>query len=292
MENNVGIMCYMSLLEMETEHQKINEMIMAPKFAKLLTESVDKDDFIVHRNKTIEMVSEFVNKSFKNTNDLVNTINEHFETITPNNRLIAACESKLKSLTRDDMECFNLEKYNIINSVCESKNMILADIKRVNEELTKILETQFESKEDYSSIMNSFKDTISDCTSALDRVDVSAMDKTDVSIKDLTSVLSTYKSTSSIIDNSIDSLNNLNRNEIETSKDLVKIKEAVYLGTEYLMRAANVVDTLVKVSHENAECILSEFVVCEASENATIQFESVMSNMMNQAKDNDYDDFI
>ena len=85
---NIGIMCYQSLLEMEAENQKINEMIMAPKFAKLLDESVDEADFAIHRDKTIETVSEFVNKSFENSKNLLNTIVEQLESIRINNRLI------------------------------------------------------------------------------------------------------------------------------------------------------------------------------------------------------------
>ena len=59
MEKNIGIECYEFLIEMEAENQKITEMIMAPKFAKLLNESVDETDLRIHNSKTEETISEF-----------------------------------------------------------------------------------------------------------------------------------------------------------------------------------------------------------------------------------------
>ena len=77
MQNNIGISCYQFLLEMEAENYKINEMIMAPRFAKLLNESADETDFSIHRIKTIEAVSEFVDNLFNNYKNLFSHLLSH-----------------------------------------------------------------------------------------------------------------------------------------------------------------------------------------------------------------------
>ena len=290
--NEIGIKCYQSLFEMEVENQKINELIMAPKFAKLLNESVDQTDFNIHKTKTIEIVSEFVDKSISNNSNLVKSIKEQLEDIYINNRLIMACEMKMKSLTREDRDNFLLENSNILNSICEAKAELLKDIQHVSAELSKILEASFESKEEYSRVMKNFRNIISECTSKLDKIDISNMEKNNVTVEEVSNILRDYKSTQVTIESDISSLGILKDISVN-SNNVVKVREAVYLGTSYLMRANSVMGKLVEVSHENSQDILTQFVTYDAEE-SNIQFESAMNNIIrqNSMDDDDYDDFI
>lgn len=289
--NEIGIKCYQTLLEMEVENQKINELIMAPKFAKLLNESVDQTDFVIHKNKTIEIVSEFVDKSISNTNRLSKTIKEQLEDINANKRLIMACEMKMKSLTREDRDNFLLENSNILNSIYEAKAELTKDIQCVSKALSKILESSFESKEEYSKIMKNFRNTVSECTSKLDKIDISNMEKGNVSVEEVSDILNSYKSTQVTIESDMSSLGDLKDISIDPN-NVVKVREAVYLGTSYLMKANSVMGKLVEVSHENSQDILTQFVTYEAEE-SNIQFESAMNNIIRQnSMDDDYDNFI
>ena len=294
---NIGIECYMSLLEMEAEHHKINEMIMAPKFAKLLNESVDETDFSIHKTKTDKAISEFVNKAMNNLTTHLTSITEQLETIVvPNNKLIVACEMKMKSLTREDRDNFVLEEYDNFYSIAEAKERVFRDIKKVNTELSKILETSFESREEYSNSMKSFKETISECSDRLNTIDISKMTRNNVAIEELCDTLNNYKETKAINECNEFALENITEcnNMINSYKNKMMIKEAVYLGTEFLMRAATVAESLIESSYFNTQNILSEFVLYESSEDATAQFESAMSNLIDQEsdEDDDYEDFI
>lgn len=290
--NEIGIKCYQSLLEMEVENQKINELIMAPKFAKLLNESVDQTDFNIHKAKTIEIVSEFVDKSISNNSNLVKFIKEQLEDITANNRLIMTCEMKMKSLTREDRDNFLLENSNILDSICEAKAELSKDIQCVSKALSKILESSFETKEEYSKTMKNFRNTVSECTSKLDKIDISSMEKSNVSVEEVSDILNNYKDTQITIESDMSSLGNLKDISVNPN-NVVKVREAVYLGTSYLMRANSVMGKLVEVSHENSQDILTQFVTYDAEE-SNIQFESAMTSIIRQESidDDDYDDFI
>lgn len=292
--NNIGIKCYQTLLEMEVKNQKINEMIMAPKFAKLLNESVDQTDFKIHKDKTIEMVSEFVNLSINNTIDVIKIMKEQMEDITTNKRLVMACEMKMKSLTRNDKDNFLLENSAI--DISDIKSQLSNDIQTVSQELSKILETSFNSKEEYSKVMKSFRDTISECSSKLDKIDTFNMERSNVSVDEVMNILNNYRSTDSVIESDMSSLNNLSNtlSNISVKPDnAVKVREAVYLGTSYLMKANSVMGKLVEVSHENTQDILTQFVTYEDAE-MNAQFESAVANVIRQSSidDDDYDDFI
>ena len=290
--NEIGIKCYQSLLEMEVENQKINELIMAPKFAKLLNESVDQTDFNIHKAKTIEIVSEFVDKSISNNSNLVKFIKEQLEDIIANNRLIMTCEMKMKSLTREDRDNFLLENSNILDSICEAKAELSKDIQCVSKALSKILESSFETKEEYSKTMKNFRNTVSECTSKLDKIDISSMEKSNVSVEEVSDILNNYKDTQITIESDMSSLGNLKDISVNPN-NVVKVREAVYLGTSYLMRANSVMGKLVEVSHENSQDILTQFVTYDAEE-SNIQFESAMTSIIRQESidDDDYDDFI
>jgi hypothetical protein len=282
---------------METENHKITEMIMAPKFAKLLNESVDQDDFEIHKTKTIELVSEFVNKSFENASNILTEVTENLNVINSNDRLIITCEAKMKSITRDDRDNFVIEKCNISDSINESKTELLQDIQTVSRELCKILESSFESKEEYSKVMKSFRTTVSECMSKLNKIDVSKMETSDVTFEELSNILNEYKNTKVFIENTVDSLitpNSVGRLSIVSknidSKNVVKVREAVYLGTQYLMVAESTLNTLINKLHENTENILCEFVFFDTS--SDVQFESAMSNIIRQNIEEDDEDFI
>ena len=287
--NNIGINCYLSLLEMEAEHQKINEMIMAPKFAKLLNESVDESDFSIHKAETTKVVSEFVNKAMNNLSTHLTSIVEQLEIIVPNNRLISACEMKMKSLTREDKDNFVLKESDNFYSIAEAKERVFRDIKKVNTELSKILETSFETKEEYSNTMKSFNDIISECSDRLNSIDISKMTRNDVAIEELCNALSNYKETKVINECNEFALENIIKCKdiVNSYKNKMMIKEAVYLGTEYLMKAATIAESLIESSYLNTQNILSEFVSFETSEEATVHFESVMSKFIDRETDED-----
>ena len=295
MENNIGIKCYQHLLMMEDKNHKINEMIMAPKFAKLL-ESVDETDINIHKSKTCEFISEFVNESIGNMSEILDDVTELLESVNSNKRLISVCEMKMKLLSKDDRDNFTLKRYNLYNSINESISELYKDMETVSNKLYKILEASFKSKEDYSKIMKNFRNTVSECTSRLDKIDISKMEKTDVSFNEFSSILNEYKNTEVFIENTIDSLSKLiNTSELSKSKNVtnnaVKIREAAHLGTEYLMRAEYTMSTLVNALNENNENILCEFVYCETSPETSARLESVIENTIKQNSEDD-EDFI
>ena len=295
MEKNIAIKCYQTLLLMESEHYKINEMIMAPKFAKLLNESVDEDDFKLHTAKTIEIVSEFVNKAFDSMDYILTEATGQIEDIRFNNRLVLACENKMKSLTREDRDNFLLEKINI--NITESKEEILKDMQLVNEELSKILECSFTSKEEYSKSMKSFRDLISECSAKLN---FEKPEVIDISMDDLSNIFETYKNTDIVVEKDASVLKKV-KYKLKDSKDkvkskiknVVKVKEAVYEATEYLLKATCVVECLISHSNSNNVNILCEFISSETSDEASLLFESTMTNIIRQNSiDDDYDDFL
>lgn len=296
---NISTMCYKYLIEMETENQKINEMIMAPKFAKLLNESVDQDDLVIHKSETNKLVSEFVNKSIDNTSKVLNAITEQLNSIKANNRLIMACEMKMKFLSKDDRE--NLKLKSLSNNIISESTVQMSltkDIKDINKKLTRFLESSYSTKEEYLNAMKSFRNAVSECTSRLNKIDVSLLSETDIDIDKISEALALYKNTESDMQVNESVFVDLNetdkyKNTIN-SNNLIRIREAVHLGTEYLMRANSIMDKIMMISHENNEKILSEFVLCEVSEKSEIQFESAMANIIyqNSLEDDDYDDFI
>lgn len=298
MENNTGIMCYQFLIEMETEHQKINEMIMAPKFAKALNESVDATDFAIHKAKTNEVISEFVNKAFDNTLKVLNTVTENLNRISYNNKLDKICESKFKSLTRDDRDIV-LKECDMQDTLSGVKFDLTVDITKVNECLTKVLESSLETKEEYSKAMKSLRKLISECTAKLDKIDIDNIERADLPVTEVSNVLNKFRNTRLSKEKDKSKLDELKeklakaKEEAKKKKEPAKVKEAVYLGTSYLMRASSILDKLNMVSHENTINILAEFVNCEVSDEASAQFESTVENLIHPrymySEDDDYE---
>lgn len=284
MENNTGIMAYQFLIEMENEHHRISEMIMAPKFAKALNEAVDETDFAIHTSKTNELISEFVNKAFDNTLKVLDTVSENINRISYNDRLTLVCESKVKSLTSDDRNLV-IEECNKQDTLSGVKFDITVDITTVNEALTKVLESSMNNKEEYVSVMKPFMDLVSECSTKLDKIDIDNMERTDVSVMEVSKVLDKFKNTKLSKEKDKSKIDELKEKlakakEEAKKKKPAKVKEAVYMGTSYLMRASSVLDKLNTVSHENTVDILTQFINHEVSPEATAHFENAISNLV------------
>lgn len=284
MENNTGIMAYQFLIEMETEHHRISEMIMAPKFAKALNEAVDEEDFAIHTSKTNEFISEFVNKAFDNTLKVLDTVTENINRISYNDRLTLVCESKVKSLTLEDRNLV-MEECNKQDTLSGVKFDITVDITTVNEALTKVLESSMNTKEEYVSVMKPFMELVSECSAKLDKIDIDNMERTDVSVMEVSKVLDKFKNTKLSKEKDKSKIDELKEKlakakEEAKKKKPAKVKEAVYMGTSYLMRASSVLDKLNTVSHENTVNILTQFINHEVSPEATAHFENAISNLV------------
>ena len=284
MENNTGIMAYQFLIEMENEHHRISEMIMAPKFAKALNEAVDETDFAIHTSKTNEFISEFVNKAFDNTLKVLDTVTENMNRISYNDRLTLVCESKVKSLTLEDRNIV-MEECNKQDTLSGVKFDITVDITTVNEALTKVLESSMNNKEEYVSVMKPFMDLVSECSTKLDKIDIDNMERTDVSVMEVSKVLDKFKNTKLSKEKDKSKIDELKEKlakakEEAKKKKPAKVKEAVYVGTSYLMRASSVLDKLNTVSHENTVDILTQFINHEVSPEATAHFENAISNLV------------
>lgn len=285
MENNTGIMTYQFLIEMETEHQKINEMIMAPKFAKALNESVDATDFAIHYSKTNELISEFVDKAFDNTLKVLDTVTENINRLSYNDRLSLVCESKVKSLTIEDRDIV-LKECNMEDTLSGVKFDLTVNITTVNEALTKVLESSMNTKEEYASIMKPFMELVSECSAELDKIDIDNMERTDVPVAEVSKVLDKFKKSKLSKEKDKSKIDELKeklakaKEEAKKKKEPAKVKEAVYLGTSYLMKANSVLDKLTTVSHENTVNILTQFVNHEVSSEATAHFESTMTTLV------------
>lgn len=284
MENNTGIMAYQFLIEMETEHHRISEMIMAPKFAKALNEAVDEEDFAIHTSKTNEFISEFVNKAFDNTLKVLDTVTENINRISYNDRLTLVCESKVKSLTLEDRNIV-MEECNKQDTLSGVKFDITVDITTVNEALIKVLESSMNTKEEYVSVMKPFMELVSECSSKLDKIDIDNMERTDVSVMEVSKVLDKFKNTKLSKEKDKSKIDELKEKlakakEEAKKKKPAKVKEAVYVGTSYLMRASSVLDKLNTVSHENTVDILTQFINHEVSPEATAHFENAISNLV------------
>lgn len=284
MENNTGIMAYQFLIEMENEHHRISEMIMAPKFAKALNEAVDEEDFAIHTSKTNEFISEFVNKAFDNTLKVLDTVSENINRISYNDRLTLVCESKVKSLTLEDRNIV-MEECNKQDTLSGVKFDITVDITTVNEALIKVLESSMNTKEEYVSVMKPFMDLVSECSTKLDKIDIDNMERTDVSVMEVSKVLDKFKNTKLSKEKDKSKIDELKEKlakakEEAKKKKPAKVKEAVYVGTSYLMRASSVLDKLNTVSHENTVDILTQFINHEVSPEATAHFENAISNLV------------
>ena len=284
MENNTGIMAYQFLIEMETEHHRISEMIMAPKFAKALNEAEDEEDFAIHTSKTNEFISEFVNKAFDNTLKVLDTVTENINRISYNDRLTLVCESKVKSLTLEDRNIV-MEECNKQDTLSGVKFDITVDITTVNEALIKVLESSMNTKEEYVSVMKPFMELVSECSSKLDKIDIDNMERTDVSVMEVSKVLDKFKNTKLSKEKDKSKIDELKEKlakakEEAKKKKPAKVKEAVYVGTSYLMRASSVLDKLNTVSHENTVDILTQFINHEVSPEATAHFENAISNLV------------
>ena len=140
--------------------------------------------------------------------------------------------------------------------------------------------------------MKNFRISISECVSRLNKIDISNMEKSDVTVSELSNILNTYKGMTSIIESDLSTLSNLDNISVK-SDNMIKVKEAVYLGTSYLMRANSTMGKLIEVSHENVQSILTQFINYEDAE-LNVQFESAITDLVNQNsdEDDDYDDFI
>lgn len=295
MENNIGIASYQFLIEMETENHKINEMIMAPRFAKLLDESVDETDFAIHKSKTKEIISEFVNKSFENLLNVLDIMTENLNSISYNDRLSMICENKCKSLTTDDRDIV-LKKCDMTDTLAGVKFDLIGDITNVSESLSKVLESSSGTKEEYRKTMKSFSQLVSECTDRLNKIDLDNLERTDVSVSEISDVLNKFKKTDSDKEkakSTIDDLKNkVLKNKEDSEKKETKIKEAVYLGASYLIKANYKLDKINTVSHENTVEILTQFVNCETSELSQAHFEAAISSIIRPNFAELYDDEI
>lgn len=295
MENNIGIIGYQFLIEMETENHKINEMIMAPRFAKLLDESVDATDFAIHKSKTKELISEFVNKSFENLLNVLDTVTENLNSISCNDRLTMICENKCKSLTTDDKDIV-LKKCDMTDTLAGVKFDLTGDINNVSECLSKVLESSSGTKEEYREAMKSFATLVSECNDRLNKIDLDNLERTDVSVSEVSDVLNKFKKTDSTkekVKSKLDDLKNkVLKNKEDSEKGKSKIKEAVYLGASYLIKASCKLDKINTVSHENTVEILTQFVNCETSELSQAHFESAVTSILRPKFTDLYDDEI
>ena len=107
---NIDIAYYENMLSIVSENQKINEVIMAPRFMKYFTES--QEEISIYENKVTDSILNFFKMIFDKVAEffkkIINAISD-LKNFTPDKKLISNVENKLKSMTKEEKDKFSAE---------------------------------------------------------------------------------------------------------------------------------------------------------------------------------------
>lgn len=101
--NELDILYYESLIDLEIENQKINEALMEPRFMRLFTEA--NDEIALCENKVLHSLGAFLerilNKVIEFFTNIINFISDKMR-FTPNPKLIKMVENRIKNMDDKD----------------------------------------------------------------------------------------------------------------------------------------------------------------------------------------------
>lgn len=306
--NELDITYYESLLEMVQEEQKIHEMLNISKYSHVL-EGFDQDQIAIYENKVIDIIMEAIS-------GIIGKVLEHIQKVTsfikgdkfvPDNKLIAACEAKMKAMSTEDRDSFILKEVNPIpniNKTCQLLDdyylMSSALYIKMTESFTQFSNNENAEKnskliEDINSLIENYKSK-----TKLDEIKIESFEKVDVSFNDIKVLINDHKKLK-------DTANTLNKNlsisekNVDDSKkkidDMMKSKKVkedpnhlmnAYRSTyaelsSFMMAAKRKHLELFTYSCRMEESILRKFVgfgTMSTSNESVEYFDKVLESMM------------
>ena len=123
---------YEYALELASENQKVNELIMTPKFAACL-EEVTQEQVSTYESNSLKSVKEFINTILNNTSKQIDLI-ESKEFIL-DMELISLCEQKIKSMTYEDTKEFNMSNIYLKESIENMIDLISENTHAIDEDI-------------------------------------------------------------------------------------------------------------------------------------------------------------
>lgn len=293
---NLGILYYESMIELEIENQRINEAIMTPKFARYFTES--DEDISVHEAKVVSSVLKFISDIFgkvvKFFQDMIAFITkkDRDDSFKPNPKLIAACEQKIKSITDKEKKEFKLEKISFTDTIIANTQYIEQMTMDIVNKLNKLMQFFDDAVERKNVDVNKLKD-INDAVESYkdqlkDRSDINNNKKSgkDVTYNDIADILSDYKESENILNDFKETIKNISgkmekykkqvddlvktlSSEDQSSQNISNYKNVIYSSTAFITNATRNMLNLYTYDYRYQEIILKKFVSYKISESYT-----------------------
>lgn len=281
--NTISIDYYSLMLELTQENQKINESIFGSKVMNILNESRSSDELAIYEANIISSIIEFMKKIFDKVIEFfTNIINRIFKKeigIKVDNKLIKACEEKIKSISNEDRINFKLEKANA-DKPCYTR---ITDANAIMKDYSERLKPAMDSVNDtiktgYGFIFNTFNaEEIKNNNEVLDN----SLDKEkikeeceDIKFSDISGIISDYKNAEAETDKLRKEFENINKDmkrnkrKIEKirpasseNKDIINnIKNSLISVTNIIAKSAKTALNLTVIKYRSKESILRKFV--------------------------------
>lgn len=299
--SELDIVYYESMIGLIQENQKINEMIMAPKFA-LLTES--QEDILVCEGKVIDFIFTSIKKIFDKVVEFFGKIMKIFsrkDVFIADKKLLSAFTEKLKRMTSEDASNFIMKDIDVSDSIEDAVTVIYKDFVSANEYLYRVVNgvrsilydepLKIDIESEYEKIQ---KDIETFSKRLEENSDTKKMSKIDITNDNLYDVFVDYKNfyaemadTKSNMKNSQNSMKEY-RNMIDTvikhdivenvdSNILQKLRDAIYLITGYMMNCNKVLLNLKVEQFKNDEFILRKFITMPLINNESAIYFDIIS---------------
>ena len=296
--NNVDILYYESMIDIVSENRKIMEFITGSNIEmKTIAES---SQLAIYEANVIETIKNSIKEIFKKVIDFFRGL---FKKVTNGDffkvdeKLIKACNEKLKNMSSNDKNGFIVEGISIRGALIDRQKDVNQYIKECNEDMNTLFQNtnwlsdqkmdQLKAaKENLQDESKSFDDITSDKDTfkkQAKNVDIKTveicLDPSLSSYADSKKVIENLKSEISTVENSMKSYERKTEQFIEknkneyTSESINLYRSVIYLYTNCMMKAYRALLSLIIAQFKNEEQILRAFMAYKPH-NESVEFQS------------------
>ncbi len=296
--NDIDIMYYEYMIDRTIEDREIMELCIGSDLSKkLLSESENSEELAIYEANVITNIFDAIKKIFQKVIEYIKNLIENItgkKFFRVNKKLVESVNNKIKSMSSEDKDNFNLLNIDITEKLKENiiwgntqHNKAIYYFNYIITETNKFLNKPYLRGEGFSQDQfNKVKSTMNDLDKELK--DLSSKeemrkDAKDIKFKDITKILDDYKSS----DEEVKKLNtqfneiiknmknnqrtmnnhvNLNRADIIRKYDQAQLKdfrELIYIISNYIIKLSRFRMSMHILVYKNEEAILRKFVGTE-----------------------------
>lgn len=287
----LDILYYDMMMESVIEDRKIMELSFGAKFAKqLLTESWEVEDVAIYEAKVIDSIVNAIKTIFDKVVEFLSKLHDViFKSFTPNQKLIKACEEKIKSITVEERDGFILKNIDFTDSIDDSVEPVFGSIKNIKEQLKEVMKnfnTIYDRYEEGNiEFLYKVKDEVEAANTELEeKTSIENIKKSvkDVKYDNLRDILDNYKAAKQTISDDKEFVKETEktmkeyRKKVDTKMknniiervamaNLTTYKEVIYAATGYITKSLKSITSLSITNFKNQEIILKRFIAYNGS---------------------------